>query len=71
MTTYCSLEYHMKDLGEGHRGRCRHVRVEFLEVVLDPEDEGDEIVWIVESLSETRQEHLWRRSPARSEEGLG
>ena len=45
--------------------------MEFLEVVLDPEDEGDEIVWIVESLSETRQEHLWRRSPARSEEGLG
>jgi hypothetical protein len=38
MTTYCGLECHVKDWGEGHRGRCRQVRKEFVEVVLDPAD---------------------------------
>ena len=36
MTTYCGLECHEKHWGEGHRGRCRQVRKEFVEVVLDP-----------------------------------
>ena len=51
MTTYCSLDCHVKDWGEGHRARCREVRKEFVEVVLDPweddsedesEDEGED-----------------------------
>ena len=38
MTTYCGLECHEKDWGEGHRGRCRQIRKEFVEVVLEPTD---------------------------------
>jgi hypothetical protein len=32
----------MKNWGKGQRGRCRQVRDEFVEVVLDPLDEGDD-----------------------------
>ena len=38
MTTYCGLECHEKHWREGHRGRCREIRKEFVEVVLEPED---------------------------------
>ena len=38
MTTYCGLECHEKDWGEGHRGKCRQIRKEFVEVVLEPRD---------------------------------
>ena len=41
ITTYCSLECHVKDWEEGHRGRCKQVREEEVEVVLDPENEDD------------------------------
>ena len=41
MTTYCSLECHVKDWEEGHRGRCREVRKEFVELVLYPDHENE------------------------------
>ena len=45
MTTYCGLECHEKDWGEGHRGRCMQIRKEFVEVGLELDDwydDGDE-----------------------------
>ena len=47
MTTYCGLECHEKDWGEGHRGRCRQVRKEFVKVFLD--DDWDEEVFLEQS----------------------
>ena len=32
------LECHVKDWGEGHRARCRQIRKEFVEIILDPLD---------------------------------